>query len=450
MKKLKLFSDFVPSSYTTECVTEAVKEILEGMESIDDPKIEPRSPNVTLLLQDNSKNKGEKPVGIEAIREFITVLWIKYQAVQSRGEKSKILDSICVTLDVHRKAAIRLMRKKTLPGLRQNSGSRKEKYSKDSKRWLVHLWMRMGRMNARKMVSALPEWLPLYLEVDIPRAVKVAILSMSSSTIDRILKPIRAQLKRNSNSGTRKSQHLALIPLRALGVEVSELGHVEVDLVAHCGGSLSGSHAWTVTMTDIFSGWTCARVVLGKEAQKVVTAMQGVVDDFPFVIKAFYFDNGTEFINSTMIDAFNKKCELYRSRPYKKNDQAHVEQKNHVFVRELFGYTRVDEAKIIEKMNDIYINDWQDLQNYFVPSAKTESKIRIGSKIKRKMALPKTAFDRVLENPNVSETVKGRLSEAKMGISPWVLRSEMRKKLKKLWKHFVTETKWTGGEFHVA
>ena len=410
----------------------------------------PLCPNVTLELQKTQKNKGGKPVGIEAVREFIMTLWMKYQVLKSRDEKSQILNSICVTLGIHRKAANRLMTKKKIPSLRRGSGNRKEKFSKDAKRWLIHLWLKMGRMNARKMVSALPEWLPLYLEEELSRSVNNELLLMSASTMDRILKPIRAQLKRTANTGTRKSPHLTMIPLRALGIEVRELGHVEVDLVAHCGGSLSGKHAWTVTMTDVFSGWTCARVVLGKDAAQVVAAMQEMVSDFPFTIKAFYFDNGTEFINCTMIEAFDKKCELYRSRPYKKNDQAHVEQKNHVFVRELFGYSRVDEEKIVEKMNEIYEGQWQDLQNFFVPSAKTKSKIRVGSKIKRTMERPKTSFDRLMDDTNLSESVKGRLQEEKMNLNPWTLRSEIRSKLKKLWKYFVTEIKWTAGEFHVA
>ena len=409
---------------------------------------QPLSPNVTLLLQDKKKNKGEEPMGIEAVREFITVLWMKYQVLTSRDEKRQILDSICITLGIHRKAANRLMIKKEFPTLRRGSGNRKEKFSKDAKRWLVHLWLRMGRMNARKMVAALPEWLPLYVEKELSRGVKNELLFMSASTIDRILKPARAQLKRTSNSGTRKSPHLALIPLRALGIEVHELGHIEVDLVAHCGGSLSGKHAWTVTMTDVFSGWTCARAVLGKDAQTVVAAMQDAVSDFPFHIKAFYFDNGTEFINCTMIEAFEKKCELYRSRPYKKNDQAHVEQKNHVFVRELFGYSRVDEQRVVDRMNEIYRNEWQNLQNYFIPSAKTKSKVRVGSKVKRIMELPKTSFDRLMEDLNLSGAVKGHLEEAKMNLNPWTLRAELRRKIRQLWRFFYTETKWTSGESH--
>jgi len=403
-------------------------------------------PNVTLLLQDKKTNiKGGKPVSIEAIREFIASMWFKYQALTSRFEKGEILDSICLTLELHRKAAIRLMRKKSVPTLRRSSCNRKKKYSENSRRWLVHLWLKMGRMNAKKLRVALPEWLPLYIEEEIPRGIKVELMCMSTSTIDRMLKPIRAQLRRASNTGTRKSKFLTIIPLRKFGEKVTEFGHIEIDLVAHCGGSLSGKHAWTVTMTDVFSGWTCARAVLGKDAETVVGAMQQMVEDFPLELKAFYFDNGTEFINCTMVEAFQKKCDLFRSRPYKKNDQAHVEQKNHVFVRELFGYTRVEKENVVQCMNDIYKNAWQYLQNFFVPSARTASRIRNGSKIIRKMEKPKTPFDRVLDDENIPEDVKGRVQECKLGMSPWVIRADLRKKLSRLWKHFVLTTNWTGG-----
>jgi hypothetical protein len=383
-------------------------------------------------------------VGIESVREFIMELWLKYQATVHREDKTQILNSICLTLEIHRKAATRLMRKKRPPTLRRGSGNRKAKYCKETKRWFVHLWLRMGRMNARKMVAALPEWLPSYADENISRSIKESLLKMSATTMDRILKPVRAQLKRKSNTGTRAAPHMAAIPLRNLGSKIESLGHIEVDLVAHCGGSLSGAHGWTVTMTDIYSGWTCARVVLGKEAAVVVCAMEEMVADFPFVPVAFYFDNGTEFINGTMIEAFEAKIGLYRSRPYKKNDQAHVEQKNHTFVRELFGYTRVEEVEVVEKMNDIYRLVWQDLHNHYVPSAKTIEKVRVGSKIKRKMQKPRTPFDRVLSDQSVPESVKERLREAKKRTGPWWLRTELRKKLRSLWRYFVIATKWTG------
>jgi hypothetical protein len=141
-------------------------------------------------------------------------MWLLYQGLKSKKEKSDVRDSICLTLKIHRKAATRLMRKKQIPQLRRRSGCRLERYSKDTRRWFIHLWLKMGRICARRMKAALPEWLPMYFEADISKSVKNELYAMGTSTMDRILKPIRAQLKRQRNSGTRLSPHISIIPLR--------------------------------------------------------------------------------------------------------------------------------------------------------------------------------------------------------------------------------------------
>ena len=393
-------------------------------------------------------------MGLEAVREFIASMWLLYQGLKSKKEKSGVLDSICLTLKIHRKAATRLMRKKQIPQLRRRSGCRLERYSKDARRWFVHLWLKMGRICARRMKAALPEWLPMYIEADIPKSVKNELYAMGTSTMDRILKPIRAQLKRQRNSGTRRSPHISIIPLRPLGENITEPGHIEVDTVAHHGDSMSGTFAWTVTMTDLYSGWTCARAVLGKAAKDVVDAISEMEKDFPFPIKSIRSDCGTEFINETMIDRFKnrleEKIDLYRSRPYKKNDNAHVEQKNNVFVRELFGYTRIESPAVIERMNRIYKDHWQDLHNYYLPQTQTLEKKRVGAKIKRILSKPITPCERLIASDRVSEAVKGKLMEEKMQINPWTLKTELRIAMSKLWRHFVINNRWTQENLHVG
>lgn len=316
-----------PSS-TTISVTEPGIGILQNTKKIEEGIGQPPGPNVTFKLPTKNLTKGDEPVGLEAVREFIASMWLLYQGLKSKKEKSGVLDSICLTLKIHRKAATRLMRKNQIPQLRRRSGCRLERYSKDARRWFVHLWLKMGRICARRMKAALPEWLPMYIEADIPKSVKSELYAMGTSTMDRILKPIRAQLKRQRNSGTRRSPHISIIPLRPLGENITEPGHIEVDTVAHHGDSMSGTFAWTVTMTDLYSGWTCARAVLGKAAKDVVDAISEMENDFPFAIKSIRSDCGTEFINETMIERFKNRLEaqidLYRSRPYKKNDNAHI------------------------------------------------------------------------------------------------------------------------------
>jgi hypothetical protein len=427
---------------------------LQNTKKIQEGIGQPPGPNVTFKLPSKNLTKGDEPVGLEAVREFIASMWLLYQGLKSKKEKSDVLDSICLTLKIHRKAATRLMRKKQIPQLRRRSGCRLERYSKDARRWFIHLWLKMGRICARRMKAALPEWLPMYIEADIPKSVKNELYAMGTSTMDRILKPIRAQLKRQRNSGTRRSPHISIIPLRPLGEDITEPGHIEVDTVAHHGDSMSGTFAWTVTMTDLYSGWTCARAVLGKAAKDVVDAISEMEKDFPFPIKSIRSDCGTEFINETMIDRFKnrleEKIDLYRSRPYKKNDNAHVEQKNNVFVRELFGYTRIESPAVIERMNRIYKNHWQDLHHYYLPQTQTLEKKRVGAKIKRTLSKPITPCERLIASNQVSEAVKGKLMEEKMQINPWTLKTELRLAMSKLWRHFVVNNRWTQENLHVG
>jgi hypothetical protein len=137
-------------------------------------------PNVTFKLPSKNLTKGDEPVGLEAVREFIASMWLLYQGLKSKKEKSDVLNSICLTLKIHKKAATRLMRKKQIPQLRRRSGCRLERYSKDTRRWFIHLWLKMGRICARRMKAALPEWLPMYFEADISKSVKNELYAMGT------------------------------------------------------------------------------------------------------------------------------------------------------------------------------------------------------------------------------------------------------------------------------
>lgn len=385
-------------------------------------------------------------MGTGAVRDYIAAMWMKYQAA-SREFKSEILDSVCLTLDIHRKSANRLMAAPNVPQMRRKSGSRQQKYSVDARRWLVHLWLRMGRMCAKRLKAALPEWLPFYLEQTLSENIRAELLKMGTSTMDRILKPVRAQLRRKSNTGTKPSKHLSVVPLRPLGKKIDEFGHIEIDGVAHCGGELSGGHAWTITMVDILSGWTVAHVVERKEGHLVAKALQEMEMQFPFPIKAVYSDNGTEFLNEYVIDYLkgpfrNVMIEFYRSRPYKKNDQCYVEQKNNTFVRELFGYGRIDDQNAIALMNKIYSEIWSPMNNNFVPQFKTKTRERVGSKYKRTFHKPQTPAERLIESEQINEKVKGVLVSAKMNLNPFLLSSNLKKQTALLWRYIRIDSRW--------
>ena len=251
------------------------------------------------------------------------------------------------------------------------------------------------------------------------------LLQMSISSIRRFLAKSRCELKRLRNTGTRRGvkPFLAKVPLRNLGEQPTTLGHCEIDCVAHCGGSLSGEFAWTLTVTDLLSGWTECEAVWAKDSYWIGQALRLIEARLPFPLVTLYADNGTEFMNYEVIEKYAKEgrkkaLNIYRSRLYKKNDQAYVEQKNYTHVRHLFGYGRIDKKVSIKEMNSIYRKEWRGLQNFFLPQQKLVTKERHGSKLKRRMSLAETPYMRLQE---IEISSKEKLAAEKASLCPFRL-----------------------------
>lgn len=372
---------------------------------------------------------------IQAKREYISILWNWYRQAEKRADKSRLLDEISRNLGIHRKSALRLMGRESAPSLRRGSGSRQPKISAEVKSAIAQLWHKMGRMGSLAMHSALPEWLMFDLEFS--RSLHLEVLKVSARTLERIIKSERAKWKRKHNTGTKRARRpQTLVPLRPLGAKVTEIGHIEIDTVAHCGDSMSGMFAWTVTATDILSNWTDIKTIWGKDARAVCVAMQIMEERSPFRWKAVYADNGTEFINEIVVNHFakpNSKREaipVFRCRPYRKNDQAHVEQKNWTHVRSLWGYTRIDYSPAVALMNSVADNLWLPIQNGFVPQRKVVSKVRTGAKLKKTFDKAQTPYERLLARPDSEFSIeeKQRLIEWKSRLNPFELQRKLKKR----------------------
>lgn len=394
--------------------------------------------------QENHKFPEVTLVTTQTTREYLAHVWKQYKTA-SQALKIQILDEIVRNCGMHRKSAIRMMRSKYAPRSFQGyQGGRKKIYSDRSKQHLIRLWKTMGFICPERMKPALPEWLPHDQHKDMDEALKSELCQMSISSIRRFLAKARAELKRKLNTGTRRGvkKFVAKVPIRNLGEQPQELGHCEIDCVAHCGGSLSGEFAWTLTLTDLVSGWTECEAVWAKDAVHIVKALKHIEKRLPFQIQALYMDNGSEFMNALLIEKFAKQSrenplKVFRSRPYKKNDQAYVEQKNYTHVRHLFGYGRIDQKKSVQHMNAIYRKEWRALQNFYLPQQKLIEKQRFGAKIKRKMSQAETPYQRiqsflVVENLAV-------LRAEKEAYCPFRLRNTQRAKLKLLNEHYIKQ-----------
>jgi hypothetical protein len=234
---------------------------------------------------------------------------------------------------------------------------------------------------------------------------------------------------KHNKPGTLLKKH---IPIKTNQWDETRPGFLEADTVAHCGRSLLGEFIHTVDTVDIATGWTEQRAVFGKGETDVLAQIKDIEASLPFPLLGFDSGNGSEFINWHLMRHFCEKTssvQFTRSRPYHKNDNAHVEQKNWTHVRQWLGYHRFDKPVIAELMNDLYKNEWRLLHNFFLPSMKLIEKKMIAAKTHKRYDTPKTPHQRVLESKYVTSTQKHALRNLVAGLNPFQLRKNIDRKL---------------------
>lgn len=369
------------------------------------------------------------PIGVK--REYLEKIRLRYMK-SSRKEKSLILDEFCKICDYDRKHAIKLLTQ-AVRAVQPKPGP-KFRYGPEVIEHLVVLWQAMGRVCSKKVVAAIPLWLPFYESGSVET--RFLLQKMSASSVDRHLLKHREQWQKG-RSATQPSLLKSRIPIKLLDEAVTEPGYLEADTVAHCGTSLAGEFTNTLTMTDLLSSWTENRAVWRKESKTVLNAIRSIEESLPFTVKGFASDNGNEFLNHDLASYFfNRKnrVDFVRRRPYKKNDNAHVEQKNWTHVREIFGYERLDVESQVDTMNDIYQNLWNPLWNYFTPVMKLKSKTREGGRLIKLYDDPKTPYQRLLDSkkltPEQEQALKARFEK----LNPFTLKRELEEKLKWFFK----------------
>jgi hypothetical protein len=350
--------------------------------------------------------------------------------VSTKVKKTQILNEFCETWNLSRKYAIKLILGK-LPPTRARRGP-KPKYDDTLIPHILRLWNEMERISPKRLKEALALWLPFYKESDFTPEMKVKILKMSASTLGRFLQRGRKYLK--GLSTTKRARffryRIALTP--EILPEANRPGYVEADTVGHCGDHIGGEYVHSLTFTDRHSGWTDNRALWTKSSLEVKKGTLSIEAELPFTLISFDSDCGTEFLNYRMMRYFENRpnpVKMTRSRPYHKNDNAHVEQKNFTHVRALFGYERIEDESLIPLMNEIYQKYWNPLNNFFLPSMKLKEKERIGSKMKRKFETPKTPCQRLMESQHLSDHQKRKLKEKLKELNPFELKKDLESKL---------------------
>ena len=352
-----------------------------------------------------------------------------------KEHKTKIINELVELFDYHRKAAIRALRPRSVIGVPFVRGRPRE-YDPDILRPpLKAIWLHALQPCGVRLKACLPDWLPAYEEDHrrLAADVRQALLAASRATLDRLLIPARVEHRRRAT--TRPGTLLRhQIPIRTEWTE-ARAGFLEMDTVALCGGTLDDRHGWMFDAVDIHTTWNEMRALPNRSEAATLLQIRDVEEHLPFPLCGVDSDNGGEFINHHLIKHLQgrkKPVAFTRARPYRKNDNAHIEQKNYTQVRLWFGYERYDNPEVVPLINALCQGALNQLLNYFLPTMKLESKERVGSKVIRKYGQTLTPLDRVLACGEANAATKARLRAQKRALNPFALRREVDRQLKEI------------------
>lgn len=354
-------------------------------------------------------------------------------------EKSLILDEFCEATGMNRKYVITRLSAGcdlSLDAKRPRS-KRKTRYDNNVVFFLKKIWEVLDYPCGERLKPVLPEMvrkMRQFHELDIPEPVAEKLSAISHSTIDlklsRFKKAIRRKIQGTTKPGSLLKKH---IPIRTSSWEETEPGFAELDTVAHCGDSAEGMFAITLNTTDLLTGWGEQETIMGKSDRHIVNALDRIKKRSPVGLSGIDPDNGSEFINWNLYRYCQTHgIEFTRGRPYKKNDNAHIEQKNWTHVRKVYGYARIESSSAIELMNDLNRNELRLYKNLFQPVIKLVDKKRTGrhsEKIKRIYDVPKTPYTRVLACDKIKPDIKSSLTELYDTLNPAELQRTIVKKL---------------------
>ena len=337
-----------------------------------------------------------------------------------------------------RKHTIKALNGKVSHGKKGRKRGRQARCSEEEHGIIVGIWKASEQPCGLRLKATLPLWMESYeahhgiIEVE----VKKRILSCSARTLERITLVHRISSvdgkSRGRKTGRASNRIKKFVPIRCGPQAFEGPGWMEADTVSHGGGSSSGDFLWSLTLTDFHSGWTELAALWGNRAGEVRVGLERIERRMPFELLGLDCDNGSEFLNE-ILEAYllkrSRAIDWTRSRAYKKNDQAHVEQKNFTHVRQLLGYGRFADLRLKTLVDDLYEQAWLPLRNYFTPVMKLVEKQRIAGKVRKTYDQPATPCDRLLACDKVSSTSKAKLRALLTTLDPLALAQDIERRL---------------------
>lgn len=376
-------------------------------------------------------------MSLSAKREALARIHGRYQRA-GRPHKKLILDEFCILCGYHRKAAVRLLNRPLSSAPPKRSGPKIIYEPAEVLPALKAIWLSSDQLCSKLLKAALPEWIEHHerRSAPLPEAFKKKVLQISPAQIDRLLRSSRVQHPKKGLSSTRPGTLLRhAVPTRSGPPDTTRIGSVEADTVAHCDDSTEGDYVNSLTFTELYSGWTENRAVWNKSADAVLIELKELEKVVPYAMKDFHTDSGGEFLNWALhrhLTGKAVKTPWTRSRAYRKNDNAHCEQKNWTHVRQLFGHERFAHPELVALMNDLYAREWSQFTNHFKPTFKLLRRAKEGGKTKRIYEnKPQTPYQRLLASADIAEGTKAKLRTEHAQLDPFALKKCIEQKLRK-------------------
>jgi len=375
---------------------------------------------------------GGTRVGPVARQQYLEQMRDRY-AVAGRAARSALLNEAVAMTGYHRKA---LIRRFTRPlGPRRRRRGRPRKYGPTVVAALRALWQAAGYPWAVRLKALLPVWLPrARRRLHLTPAVEAQLRQISPRHMDRLLQADKRHVRRRLYGRTKPGTLLKhQVPLRTDRWDVTTPGWTEVDLVAHSGDRAEGEFAHTVNQTDIVTTWVESRAVLGKSQVHVQQALEALRHGLPFRLLGIDSDNGSEFLNAHLVRyCRGLAVQFTRGRPYKKDDNAHIEQKNWTHVRKLVGYERYDTDAAVAALNTVYA-ELRLFQHLFLPTVKLVRKDRVGARTRRRYDPAQTPLDRVRACPEADPGKVAALVALRARLDPFVLSTRIDRLLERVY-----------------
>lgn len=380
---------------------------------------------------------SEEQMTVSERRKYLKLMKARYVGAK-RGERGLLLSEMQKVTGLHRKSLTRLMHGASLERKKRQM-PRPRQYGLEVERVIVRVWESRDSICAERLTPGLlkmAQHLARFEPLDMTGQVKKQLATISRATVARILRKYRSKMVRLPQKGAeRANQATKGVPMGRIPWETSEPGHFEVDLVYHSGESTAGQYGHTIQLVDVATGWSERVAVMGRGQAAMEAGFRHILARVPFAILELHPDNGSEFFNQHLVRFWKDKVtgvHLSRSRPYHKNDNRLVEQKNDTLVRQYVGQLRLDTLEQVQALAELYERMWV-YSNLFQPVLHLSQKQFSGDKVKRKWDQAQTPYERILARGVLSPEQQAHLQQLYEQTNPLALRQEIYRRLADLW-----------------